>query len=478
MDGQIVYVNTIATFLTRRCFEQIAVDLCMHNARVRLIARNNEVLGTVKTDSRGYARFDAGLKRGEGGLAPAVLVAETGDGDYAFLDLATGAFDLTDRGVKGRIAPGPIDAFAYTDRGVYRAGEQVHLAALARDRTGKASGVPVTVIFSRPDGVEHSRVTLTDQGQGGRATTLALAGSAMTGTWRAKIHTDPKSAAIAQASFLVEDFVPERLDLKLEPAVQALSPQEPGTIKLAGRYLYGPPANGLAVEGEIAVKLAKGDLPGFAGYKFGLADEQVAPVRKPLEGLPATNAEGKADVAVLLPALPKTSRPLEADVIERLTAEIPRHDALLISDYGKGACTPRILRSAIEALPRELEGVADEVDVLLPWGALLEGIVLARPDVVDGIAALARPGARVQVTLNGEIWVDSTPARYEDLPVPTPEYVAEAIEPEFRRRGVELGPARYLTAAEAKALPTTWARRLGHGRAHPRFVHFEGVRIV
>ena len=38
MDGQIVYINTIATFLTRRCFEQIAVDLCMHNVNVRLIA--------------------------------------------------------------------------------------------------------------------------------------------------------------------------------------------------------------------------------------------------------------------------------------------------------------------------------------------------------------------------------------------------------------------------------------------------------
>ena len=288
------------------------------NANVRLIARNNEVLATVKTDSRGYARVDAGLKRGEGGLAPAVLAADTPDGDYAFLDLSTAAFDLTDRGVKGRTTPGPIDAFAYTDRGVYRAGEDVHLTTLARDSTGKASAVPVTVIFSRPDGVEQTRVTLADQGQGGRATTLKLAGSAMTGTWRAKVHTDPKANPIAQVSFLVEDFVPERLELKLEPAVQALSPQEPGTIKLFGRYLYGPPAAGLAIEGEIAVKLAKGDLPGFAGYKFGLADEQVAPVRKPLEGLPVTDAEGKADIAVQLPAVPKTSRPLEADVILKL----------------------------------------------------------------------------------------------------------------------------------------------------------------
>ena len=38
MEGFIPYVNTIATFLTRRCFEQIAVDLCLHDLPVRLIA--------------------------------------------------------------------------------------------------------------------------------------------------------------------------------------------------------------------------------------------------------------------------------------------------------------------------------------------------------------------------------------------------------------------------------------------------------
>ena len=38
LEGRIVYINTIATFLTRRCFEQVALDLCLHNANVRLIA--------------------------------------------------------------------------------------------------------------------------------------------------------------------------------------------------------------------------------------------------------------------------------------------------------------------------------------------------------------------------------------------------------------------------------------------------------
>ena len=38
MNGFIPYINTIATFLTRRCYEQIAVDLCLHKLPVRLLA--------------------------------------------------------------------------------------------------------------------------------------------------------------------------------------------------------------------------------------------------------------------------------------------------------------------------------------------------------------------------------------------------------------------------------------------------------
>jgi len=37
MEGYIPYVNTIATFITRRCYEQVAVDVCLHNLHVRLI---------------------------------------------------------------------------------------------------------------------------------------------------------------------------------------------------------------------------------------------------------------------------------------------------------------------------------------------------------------------------------------------------------------------------------------------------------
>jgi alpha-2-macroglobulin len=340
-------------------------------ASVRLIARNNEVLGTAKTDANGYVKFDAGLKRGDGGMAPAILVAETpgtGDAgaDYAFLDLSAAAFDLSDRGVKGRDTQGALDGFVYTERGVYRPGENVFLNALVRDAAGRASTVPMTLIISRPDGVEHKRLTLTDQGLGGRATTLALGGSSMTGTWKAKLHADPKADPLAQVAFLVEDFVPERLDLKLEAVSKSLVPEEVGKIALTGKYLYGPPAANLAVEGEIVVKASTKDVAGFPGYQFGQADEKITLVRKPLEALPATDAQGLAQLPVTLPPIARTARPLEADVILRLREPGGR----TIERTVQLPVDPKMIRIGIK--PQFKNGEAPEND-LAGFDAILVG---------------------------------------------------------------------------------------------------------
>ncbi|WP_320173212.1 transketolase C-terminal domain-containing protein [Maridesulfovibrio sp.] len=36
-EGKVVYVNTIQSFLTRRCYEQLLLDACLHNLNVRFI---------------------------------------------------------------------------------------------------------------------------------------------------------------------------------------------------------------------------------------------------------------------------------------------------------------------------------------------------------------------------------------------------------------------------------------------------------
>jgi transketolase len=44
LEGKVVYVNTIATFITRRCFEQVVLDVGLHNANVRLVGSGGGVV--------------------------------------------------------------------------------------------------------------------------------------------------------------------------------------------------------------------------------------------------------------------------------------------------------------------------------------------------------------------------------------------------------------------------------------------------
>ncbi len=183
-DGIHVFVNSLAS---------ATADA---GADIRLIARNNEVLASRRTDAAGHALFEPGLARGEGGLSPALLVATDAGGDYGFLSLKAPAFDFSDRGVTGRIVPAGLDAFVFTERGVYRTGETVHVTALLRDPLGVAAlNVPLTLVVERPDGVEYRRAVVADQGLGGRNLEVPIATTAATGTWRVRAYSDHQAAA-------------------------------------------------------------------------------------------------------------------------------------------------------------------------------------------------------------------------------------------------------------------------------------------
>jgi len=308
-DGIHVFVHSLANAAPKASTE------------VRLIARNNDVLATKQTDANGHAAFEAGLTRGEGGLAPAMVVASDAGHDYAFLSLKSPPFDLSDRGVTGRAAPAGLDAFVYTERGVYRTGETVHVTTLLRDGVGIATPtVPLTLVVERPDGVEYRRAVVADQGLGGRSLDVPIASTASTGTWRVHAYADPKRPAIGEASFLVEDYVPDRIEFDLATKATAIAKSRPIEVNVDGRYLYGAPARDLDLEGEVTVKVAD-ERPGFPGYRFGVADDETheAPsTLQPLADLPATDNQGKATLPITLEKLPETTRPLEAQIAIRM----------------------------------------------------------------------------------------------------------------------------------------------------------------
>jgi uncharacterized protein YfaS (alpha-2-macroglobulin family) len=345
------------------------------NAEIRLVARNNEVLGTKATDASGHVAFDPGLARGEGSMAPSLVIA-TLAGDYGFLDLGQAAFDLSDRGVEGRAAPHGPDAYLFAERGVYRSGETAFVTALLRDAKGVAiTGVPLTLVVKRPDGVEYRRALVEDQGLGGRAFSLPIIPGAMRGTWRVAAYTDPKGAAVGETSFLVEDYVPERLEVTLTPRAAALRAGETADIDVAARYLYGAPGSGLEVSGEVIVEAAQdAGIKGLEGFAVGLEDQEVEAATAEIQDKATTDADGKASLQIPVQDLPAT-RPTQARI------------NLRVGEPG-GRAVERSVRLPI--LPNgPVLGVRKNFGEELAEGATATfDVVLASPDGTR----LARPG--------------------------------------------------------------------------------------
>ncbi|MDE1156700.1 MAG: alpha-2-macroglobulin family protein [Neorhizobium sp.] len=305
-DGLHVFARSLATA------KPIAgVDL-------QLLAKNNEILGSAKTDADGAAVFTAGLIRGTAAMVPAVLTAQNGDPDYVFLDMTRAGFDLSDRGVTGRPAPGAIDILPWTERGIYRPGETVHASALARNVDATAiENLPLTFVFLRPDGVEDRRM-VQKGALGGYALDLPLLSSAMRGSWAMQIFTDPKGTAIGEKTFLVDDFVPDRIEFDMTSKAKALAIGAPATVNIDGRFLYGAPGAGLSLEGEIALKPTR-QSEAFPGFQFGLAEEEgTEAVRTPLDALDPTDENGKASFDADIAEVPSTTQLVNAEITVRM----------------------------------------------------------------------------------------------------------------------------------------------------------------
>ena len=290
----------------------------MSGISLKLYAHDNAELGTATTDKDGIARFASGLLHGKGGDEPYAIMAYGQDGDFNFLELGRAAFDLSDRGVSGREPPGPVDAYLYTDRGIYRPGENVHLMALVRDDKANAlSSVPLTLHLVRPDGivVDSRQVDAGSPGGslGAHYHVYALPRDARMGTWQAELYVDPKAPPVGSVPFRVEDFVPPTLKVELSAADAPIHPNEAYPVSILGTYYYGAPGAGLAVEAHAQIAFAAQPFPSEPDFQFGLVDEKFDGVSKDLDA-PATDDDGKSSTELNLTDLPDLTRPLDATI--------------------------------------------------------------------------------------------------------------------------------------------------------------------
>jgi len=114
--------------------------------------------------------------------------------------------------------------------------------------------------------------------------------------------------------------------------------------------------------------------------------------------------------------------------------------------------------AAIEDAPAELASRADEITINFPWGSLLRGLVRAELRVTCGIAALAKPGARIHALLSIEDRDASSGLTAAEIAAnPRRSY-------DFAVAGLALERVDVATPGVIAASGSSWAKRLGQQR--------------
>ena len=125
------------------------------------------------------------------------------------------------------------------------------------------------------------------------------------------------------------------------------------------------------------------------------------------------------------------------------------------------------VRASVEDPPLELAGVADRVTVVLPWGSLLAAFALPLAPALAGIRTLCRPEASLSVVLS-VAERDAHEARRLLMP-PLDGGHLEDLALGYAAAGFAITSVRRLDPDQLAAWPSTWARRLAHGRPRPVF---------
>jgi uncharacterized protein YfaS (alpha-2-macroglobulin family) len=230
-------------------------------------SNRRQPLGSAVTDGDGLALVElAGAPVDE---KPAVVVLERG-GELSYLALS--GTEVTHPGCyDGRPFPSrSYEVFAFSERGAYRPGDEVRLSAFLRAPGWETPPeLPLDLVVLKPGGQELLRRTVGFDAAGRAAAEVALPAGAPTGGYRAEWRLPGSTQSLGEARFLMADYLPRTLRLRLECAEGRLPAGQAIRTAVSAEHLFGDPAAGLPVRCR-ARFVAEGFSPReWKGYTFG-----------------------------------------------------------------------------------------------------------------------------------------------------------------------------------------------------------------
>ncbi len=125
-----------------------------------------------------------------------------------------------------------------------------------------------------------------------------------------------------------------------------------------------------------------------------------------------------------------------------------------------GLANVLFLQAAVEDLPTELDGVANEVHVHFPWGSLLHVVAAGERAGLRNLRRLCVLGALLEVVVGFDPERDSSEIARLELPPLSLEHIDSVLAPEYRNAGFEIFERGLVASSEWPEFQTSWAKRL------------------
>ena len=263
--------------------QSLATGAPVAGVSVAILAKNGEAVGSAKTDESGRASL-ASVEALRNENKPVAILARSGD-DLSFLPIgrADRIVDVSSFDTGGVELPRPEDlqAFGFTERGIYRPGDVVHLTAMLkrRDWLPLADGLPVNVeIFdTRGRTVLSEKRNLHNPGMA--EFQFETSAVSPTGTYEYSIFVgeDTKHRKVLwNDSFRVEEFEPDRMKLEASmcpaPRKGWMPPDEMApSVRL--QQLFGASAADCRVTAKYSYSPWTPEFASYPGWAFFLRGE-------------------------------------------------------------------------------------------------------------------------------------------------------------------------------------------------------------
>lgn len=117
-------------------------------------------------------------------------------------------------------------------------------------------------------------------------------------------------------------------------------------------------------------------------------------------------------------------------------------------------------QAAVEDLPEELDGTADEIHIHFPWGSLLRAIAVGDEAVLAALRRIAASECLLEIIISIDPERDKSEIERLEIPEITPVFLHSYLVPKYIAAGFKFVEGGTLDPEDWSRLETSWARRL------------------